>query len=1034
MPTIFDLCEPRADVRDGTASESDFAADLAHVLRGGGPEEYSDPAKFFANTHPTEGLQDLLRNVCGRVTGKGGSVAAIFRLDTSFGGGKTHALIALVHAMQGMERVANPGEFIDPSRLPKQTVRIAAFDGENADPANGRRMAPDVLAYTPWGEIAYALAGKDGYERVRRSDEQGIAPGAETIAELFGGQPALILLDELAVYLRKLTSKPAAADQLTAFLTSLFKAVESSPNAALVYTLAVGKDGKGSDAYSFENQFVADKMAEAESVSARKATLLNPTRDDETVQVLRRRLFGRIDQAGAARVIAAYQELWTHNRSILCPEAGKSTTAEAFASSYPLHPDVMETLTAKTATLRDFQRVRGMLRILGRTVARLWQLRPADATAIHLHHIDPGYEPVGQEITTRLGQSMYVPAIRSDIAGIGNAEALAQEIDARSHKGMPPYAVYVARAIFMHSLAFNEALKGVSPEHLRYSVLGPATDISFIEEARRAFVAQSAYLDDRPAAPLRFLAEANLTQIIRREEQNVDPNEIRTQLNDRIRKIFEGTVLQPVLFPAGPWDVPDEVGSGRPMLVVLSPDACTVGPVADAVPELIARIYERKGSDGGSLRLLRNNLVFLVAEDGRVTNLRALMRRRLALGELKGGPRLNDLAEHQQAKVKEEEARSEADVAIAIQHAFRHLFYPSPPGPAGGAVPLTHVPIPLPSASEKPGLGQQQVVRTLREYNRKLRLAEDEPDAPDYVRDRTPLKKGQMTTAALREEFRRDPALPILVGDDVFIKGIRKGVEQGGYVYRRDTLLYGQGDAFAAIVIDEQATVFTMDFARQQAIWPRAKKVAAMASNAAGGGKTADGFSDNSAKLDGFWSESQSGAATGAGASSHKPAAMPPKSAAPLRAEGVLREALIRIWEQARGQRIGCLGTLTIRVFDPADGFRLLSVVGAVRSADSKRVNIAGGYETAAGSAMDLDYTGTLQDAAPLRDFLDPQLRAATVKSVQVRFDLAFSDGLALDGDAPERLAEQLTRFATGAAYVEATATMAAAAAAEPAL
>jgi hypothetical protein len=113
-----------------------------------------------------------------------------------------------------------------------------------------------------------------------------------------------------------------------------------------------------------------------------------------------------------------------------------------------------------------------MLRILGRTVGRLWELKPGDATAIHLHHIDPGYEPVRQEIVTRLGQSMYVSAIRSDIAGEQGKRALAQELDDEHHHGLPPYTAYVARTVFMHTLAFNEPLKGLSPEHLRYSVMG----------------------------------------------------------------------------------------------------------------------------------------------------------------------------------------------------------------------------------------------------------------------------------------------------------------------------------------------------------------------------------------------------------------------------------------------------------------------------------------------------------------------------------------------------------------------------------
>ena len=502
VPQIFETCRPRLDVLSGSVADADFAADLASVVAGRASNDYLDPVRFFADTYPTRGLKNLLANVCRRLTGAGGEVAAIFRLDTSYGGGKTHALIALVHAARGLEGVPNISEFVDSSRLPKGRVRIAAFDGENADPANGRAMGDGVLACTPWGEIAYALAGKDGYARVRNSDESRIAPGAETLRELFGGEPTVILLDELSVYLRKVRRIDDAHDQLTAFLTSLFKAVEGAPNAALVYTLAIGKDGRATDAYSEENRFIADRMAEAESVSARKATLLNPTEEDETVQVLRRRLFETIDETRLATAVEAYRELWAANKDSLAGQAARSETVETFRSSYPLHPEVLETLTGKTATLGNFQRVRGMLRLLARTIAHLWNEKPGDATAIHLHHIDPGHEPIRQEIVTRLGQTAYVPALGNDVAAGGSeTKALAQEIDAEHHGGLAPYAAYVARTIFLHTLAFNDPLKGLSPEQLRYSVLCPATDISFIEDARKKFIAESAYLDDQAGRP-----------------------------------------------------------------------------------------------------------------------------------------------------------------------------------------------------------------------------------------------------------------------------------------------------------------------------------------------------------------------------------------------------------------------------------------------------------------------------------------------------------------------------------------------------
>ena len=141
-----------------------------------------------------------------------------------------------------------------------------------------------------------------------------------------------------------------------------------------------------------------------------------------------------------------------------------------------------------------------------------------------------------------------------------------------------------------------------------------------------------------------------------------------------------------------------------------------------------------------------------------------------------------------------------------------------------------------------------------------------------------------------------------------------------------------------------------------------------------------------------------------------------------ISAEGVLREALIRLWEQARAKRIEKIGLLSIRMFDATDAFRLLGVVAAVRGADRKRVSITGEYETTGGSIVGVTFEGIPQDAPPLKDFLEPQLRAAADKDIKARFDLGFSEGLSVESEAVDRLTEQLTRFATGAAYVEATA------------
>ncbi len=1013
LPTIFETCEPREDVLNGTIADADFAADLAKVIRGIASDDYQKPDRFFANTYPTQGIKNLLRNVLARLTGDPSAAASIFRLDTSYGGGKTHGLIALTHAANGMEGVIHVSEFVDPKYVPKVKIRIAAFDGENADPANGRNMGDDVLAHTPWGELAYSLAGKTGYDRVRKSDESHTAPGAETLAELFGGEPSLILLDELSVYLRKARNLhgTAAGEQMSAFLTSLFKAVESNPRVALVYTLAIGKEGKAGDAYSSENQFIADKMAEAESISARKATLLNPTEDHETVQVLLRRLFGRIDKTKAEPVIDAYRSIWLANKDVLPADATHPETIEAFRASYPLHPEVLETLTTKTATLQNFQRVRGMLRFLARTIAQLWQTRPAGVTAIHLHHVDLGYEPIRQEIFTKLGRTEFIPAVNHDIAG-GTKKPLAVELDEKHYAGLAPYTTYTARTVFIHSLAFNDPLKGLSAERLRFSVVGPAFDLSFTDAAWKRFREESSYLDDRPGVPLRFLAEANLTQVIRREETNVDSGQARAELNDRIKTIFGGaigSIFEMVPFPAAPGEVDDDLGNGRPRLAVMSYDGTAVGATVDSVPELITRIFERKGSDGVGLRSLRNHLVFVVADETRIDEMRKKTVRRLALAELIKPDRIAELADHQQRKVRELEQKSEMEVATAIQQCYRHVFYPSRLRLSSSPVDLGHAAVDIHSASERPGSGQQQIVRTLRESaNQKLRISEDPPESPGYIRDRTPLKKGQISTAALRDEFRKDTALSIHASDSVLIRAITQGIQQGDYVYRRGDLLCGPGDPMASIIIDEQSFVFTMQFAKEKTVWPRPTPPPATPPSG-----------DQTVVTP--YPSGVTGGITGNDGGTPAPTPLPPSPPGAITAEGVLKAALTELWEKARKAKFAHVQVLSVRLFDATDAFRMLGSVNAEKGC-AKQVKLTGGYVTQEGGEMQIEFTGSPGDAMPVKDFLVPQLNAARERDVQATFILTFNPGLPLAGDAPEKLGERLAKFASGAAYVSATA------------
>lgn len=529
MKTLFELCQPRKDVKEGRVRDEELAADLSRVVNGTAVPEYADPATFFRYTYPTRGLKNLMESVCRRMSGAGGELNSVIRLDTQYGGGKTHALIALVHAVRGMRGVNNVHEFIDPGLLPGGTVRVAAISGEDADPRNGLRLEDGVLAHSMWGELAYRLGGRSGFERVRKSDEIHAAPGAETLGELFGGEPVLILLDEVSVYLRKAIGAHGKekASQFTPFLHGLIKAVTSTPRVALVCTLALRmEDQQAGDAYQAEQYEAAQAFQEALSVASRQLLQIDPTQESETAGVLRRRLFESVDMAGAEEVIAAYADLWKRNRELLHPDAVSFDAIGQFREGYPLHPETLNVMVEKMSGLATFQRTRGMLRLLARAVEDLWRHPPLDALAIHPHHINPERPSIREEFLTKMGQSAYGPVLSADIAAVeGKEPSTAQRLDPELFPGRPPVVSYVARTIFSHTMAFANA-QGLTPDHLRYAVASPVIEPALVEKARTVFIQESLYLDDRVGAPLRFQVEPNLTQMIHQAMKEVSPEEL----------------------------------------------------------------------------------------------------------------------------------------------------------------------------------------------------------------------------------------------------------------------------------------------------------------------------------------------------------------------------------------------------------------------------------------------------------------------------------------------------------------------------
>jgi len=245
MKPVWLTCTPRDDVLMGEPKEEIFAARLHDVISGTAPRIYQDPKTFFDNTYPTEGLKTLLWEALGRLTGKEPTASSIIRLETAFGGGKTHNLIGLYHICHGPVKPGWVERFVAPDLLPETPIRIAGIVGSDLDPANGLKHG-DIRTFTIWGELAYQLKGEEGFALVVQSDRDRVNPGAVTLGKLVGDEPTLILLDELGEYLKVADDirlvKGTLADQTVAFLMSLLEMAASKKQVVVVFTLTTQQD------------------------------------------------------------------------------------------------------------------------------------------------------------------------------------------------------------------------------------------------------------------------------------------------------------------------------------------------------------------------------------------------------------------------------------------------------------------------------------------------------------------------------------------------------------------------------------------------------------------------------------------------------------------------------------------------------------------------------------------------------------------------------------------------------------------------
>lgn len=488
-----EIVTPHPDVASGRYQQAEFAADLWQVFLKEGPDEYRDPIEFFRRTFITEGLQKLLSNALIRLAGHGGD--PVVELQTNFGGGKTHSMLALYHLFSGLPAGQFPGlepvtQLAGVSQPPR--VRRAVLVGNRISPADIHQKPDGTVVRTLWGELAWQLGGKEGYAMVRTADEKGVSPG-DTLRQLFKKyEPCLILIDEWVAYARQLYNKsdlPAGDfDAHFTFAQTLSESAKLASKTLLVVSIPASQNEIGGEG----GQAALERL---KNVIERVETSWRPASAEEGFEIVRRRLFQPITDPDlfVARdtVVRAFGDEYRKNAQEFPQEASKGDYERRLKAAYPIHPELFDRLYNDWSALDKFQRTRGVLRLMAAAIHALWERE--DRGLLILPASVPVDAPAVQSELTRYLPPTWAPIIEKDIDG---PHSLPLQID-RENPMLGRYSACrrVARTLYMGSAPTQDAAKkGLEDRQIKLGCVQPGEVSGTFGDALRKLADQATYL------------------------------------------------------------------------------------------------------------------------------------------------------------------------------------------------------------------------------------------------------------------------------------------------------------------------------------------------------------------------------------------------------------------------------------------------------------------------------------------------------------------------------------------------------------
>lgn len=633
-----EVVTPHKDVASGRYQQAEFAADLWQVHLGEGTDEYKNPVEFFRRTYLTESLKGMLVGAVRRLGGKGGD--PVVQLQTNFGGGKTHSMLALYHLFSGIAPKDLIGidavmEEAEAKTLP--AVQRVVLVGNKISPGNPSTKPDGTIVRTLWGELAWQLGGKKAFARIKADDERATSPG-DALRELFKEYgPCLILIDEWVAYARQLHDQsdlPAGGfeTQFT-FAQVLTESAKLAKNCLLVISLPAS-DTSGSphtqaDDVEVGGQRGREALDRLRNVVGRVESSWRPASAEEGFEIVRRRLFEPLADQSQFKdrdiVSRAFADFYHAQSAEFPPECKDSEYEKRIKAAYPIHPEIFDRLYTDWSTLIKFQRTRGVLRLMAAVIHSLWE--KGDRNPLILPSNISIDDPRVQFELTRYLSDNWVPVIEKDVDG---PSSLPLRLDGELPGTLGKFSACrrVARAIYLGSAPLTKAAhRGLEDRRVKLGCVMPGESPAVFGDALRRLAGAATYLYQdgnrywySTAPTVTKLAEDRAEQLKR------EPDKIVHELDARLRENLRltGDFSRVHAMPQSGQDVPDDMDA---RLVVLRVDHAYSKEPGSAAEIAAKAILETRGN---TPRLYRNTLVFLAADKTRLQDLDEAARKYLA--------------------------------------------------------------------------------------------------------------------------------------------------------------------------------------------------------------------------------------------------------------------------------------------------------------------------------------------------------------------------------------------------------------------